>query len=1138
MRILKLKLRNLNSLKGDFEIDFTEPRFRDNGLFAITGATGAGKSTLLDAICLALYHATPRLGLISTGNNELLTRGTTDCLAEVTFEVSGRQYRAFWSQKRAYGKVDGKLQNAKVELADGAGQVLTDKTSEKLQQIEEITGLDFNRFTKSMLLAQGGFAAFLNANDNERSELLERLTGTDIYSRISQHTFERTRAAEAGLEDLEARANSLTVLSEDMRQTLEQDQANLQRTQKEIAEELRGVRERLQWRQAMMSATASLELARTRHEKALTALSCAAPDLGRLSTHEPAARLHPLHNALLEARRALQQTQRDRATVHAQVQQAQQTLLKHLVNAVQLADQLARQRERELADTQAAIAAIETYQAENAAHEHLEGRIAAWEARFQQLDRQAIALQRELAALTQAESAAATHERSLAALTGQQPLRQDALETAQNAVATAQTGLTSLLTGRSDEDIRTAWQQELARGQALSELQGLMAQATDLEQMKATLQHQFDDTWARHSTKSLERDALVNTYRALEMEIESLQRKLEIDRQIKSLEAHRATLQAGDPCPLCGSREHPAVAAYQARDPSSTSLVLEARQQARRELVETGTSVREAIATLSAELEAIKQRQGDNTAALIANQQTQDRKRAELQLSTAAIEDVATLIEHSQAEQDALSRLMNDISDARQHLELQKTALANQEEQARALQTQIDQAKQQVDVATAERERLTQSTARQRDILDQDRSKLAAELADAGYDYPEAPSTWLKERQTERDEWRKWAQALTDSRSRLPLLQDQVSSAQELARQRLAEWQAHGHGALPAPAADHPSPETALNTCLEAITSTRALGDRLAGQAEAMEAQEHKQQAEEAAAASLYQQALTESPFADEATFLAALLTPQELADLRERKEALEKEQLQSQALLEQATRDADNLALQALTEEGLDDLLAAETTLAEKESGALVELGKLGERLQADAALREQQAGLLAEVSRKKQDVDLWKRLNDLIGSKDGNKYRRFAQGLTLDHLLVLANRQLQRLHARYLLRRRAGGELALEIVDTWHGDQARDTRTLSGGESFLVSLALALGLSDLVSHKTSIDSLFLDEGFGTLDGDTLEVALNALDSLNASGKMIGVISHIEAMKERIPVQIRIQKAPGVGYSTLTVVD
>ena len=116
----------------------------------------------------------------------------------------------------------------------------------------------------------------------------------------------------------------------------------------------------------------------------------------------------------------------------------------------------------------------------------------------------------------------------------------------------------------------------------------------------------------------------------------------------------------------------------------------------------------------------------------------------------------------------------------------------------------------------------------------------------------------------------------------------------------------------------------------------------------------------------------------------------------------------------------------------------------------------------------------------------------------------------------------------------RRLDAELELAVIDTWQGDVQRDSRTLSGGESFLVSLALALALSDLVSHKTRIDSLFLDEGFGTLDGATLDIALDALDSLHASGKMIGIISHVEALKERMPVQIRVHKGSGLGYSRL----
>lgn len=214
MKILKLHFKNLNSLVGEWTIDFTAPEYSAQGIFAITGPTGAGKSTILDAICLALYGRTPRLERINASQNEIMSRQCGECFASLEFQTSSGSYRTLWSQARARKKAEGNLQNAQHIIEDSINnKTLEDKLSKTSQVVTDVTGMDFEHFTRAMLLAQGGFAKFLQSSTDERSPILEKITGTEIYSQISKLVHERKTSEESSLNNINATLAGINLLN-------------------------------------------------------------------------------------------------------------------------------------------------------------------------------------------------------------------------------------------------------------------------------------------------------------------------------------------------------------------------------------------------------------------------------------------------------------------------------------------------------------------------------------------------------------------------------------------------------------------------------------------------------------------------------------------------------------------------------------------------------------------------------------------------------------------------------------------------------------------------------------------------------------------------------------------------------------
>jgi exonuclease SbcC len=1016
MKILAIRGKNLASLEGEFEIDFTAEPLMSAGIFAITGTTGAGKSTLLDALSLALYDNTPRMSRATENNvaladvgdktinqkdcRTLLRRGTSEGYAEVDFlSVAGETYRATWSVKRARGRVDGSLQNTEIRLLNlSTGKEEQGRKTELLARMAELTGLTFEQFTRTVLLPQGDFATFLKAKQSEKAELLEKLTGTDVYSRISVAIYEKTKKAEQEYLALNERIKDVELLTD--------EQIDACNTEKKQAEE----------RSALLKA----ELARLGAE------------IKWMDDRDS------LHRNCIRAKQEL-------ADIHARIAEAQPRYA-YIARIDSVQDIRDTFNEFQIAEKQGSESQTRLKQKTQALDDNAKTLAQADDAHLLLLKKQED-IDREAA---EAEPHIIRARELDVLIAGAKANAEEAGKEYQTAQAAKE---------RLEKNIQTLEKEIQAAGENIGKLTAWFNQHKDYKDIVPQadlIAALLDDAKAAALQSRENAGRQKENEDLLQAETDRLAaRKAEAERLNNLLPAEiiqlRAALAEGKPCPVCGSLHHPA------------------------KNVTDQQSLREK------ELNSAKQQLSKELAGLT---ETIEKRKAEITRLQA--------LAGNYSKQAALTT--EKAGTYLSHLPAWKT-LAEQG----VLQTQIKETTRQWIAYTEE-------LSRAESIINNKNIRLQSELSNLAEAKKNEETKQQKRNETAAlyEEWKKQRMNLFGGK---PV--DTLTAFHTGEKNKITEK---------------------IKQSTEYKNKLTSEQERLKGVITQIMHEAGRQKKQTETLRQTIDRWIEQKQGSVTSEQLLQLLTKDKQWIQAERAflDALKKQETTAKATFDERNR---NLAAHDQAEikprddaQTKDELLEKQSRANEEREQAAKRIAEINAALAAHEKGKERIKGIEKERDAKAATAENWKKLNELFGSANGAKFKEIAQGYTLDVLLTYTNKHLKELSRRYLLQR-IPHTLALQVADLDMLGEIRTVHSLSGGESFLVSLALALGLSSLMSNRMKIESLFIDEGFGALDTDTLRVAMDALEKLQIQGHKIGVISHVVEMTERIATQVRVIK-------------
>lgn len=1134
MKFLQLEILNLASLdkQGGEVINFEEGALGESTIFSIVGPTGSGKSTLLDAICLALYNRAPRYPrkkgdknqnieifgaadasesnrLAPTDSRNILTRGKKEGYSKLTFLANnGSIYRAEWHVR--FQRV--RYENAKTALykITRNGEEISEETAD-WNELPNIIGLDYDQFLRTVLIAQGSFANFLTAKENERYELLEKLIGceetyTNIATEIKKAKDQATDAYNQMAASVEAVKQNL--LNDEELAQLKEEIDRLEKAEKELDSQLQAISKDLQWFEENDKQIKQITICQSDMKQAADAIKAMQAQILHLQ----------LHDEVQPAVNQLQEVERQTQSIHEQ----EENILKTEGN-IKSQESAISESEKALASLKEAVSKAQEQQ-EKALPVIAEARAlkTKMEAAMPNLKEKKEALE-----LAQKENQTALKDveenaRNIQKWEAETEKANLALKTTKEEIAKQKQVL-----HEATQAAEQAWETERNKtaGQNIEELQSHKSAAEkklqDVQQAIKVVAHL--DTATTEKQKNEERILVLGERNAKidealgKLSIEALEKETLTLRNAYTLmvsekwEIHRANLTEGKPCPLCGSTTHPYHTDNRQFEEATTELsqllkakenLLKLQQKEEKDLSGERKQNDGEVQTLQKQQEKLSGEIAtyeEDWKALIAQYPKIPKAEAELKSLLPIYENKA---------KDASSKLslFNKIQKEIERLTQLKDK-AVKDEAAYESKASTIQSKAQENTSTFAT-KLAEQKALTTNLISQQKSKEEA--------YGKALQTWNSAKK-EMEEWQeKYKQILNGeepdaAEQRLTAAKDEATKAADTQNENINKLKAE----LANSKGSHQTMQSQNKTMKENLQEKEKELD--------LWIEEYNKQLEEKS---------IEPPFIDRNTIREMLHSAEDWNAIRREKDEKEKAVASTTALYQSAEK-AHQQHLEHQPAQTRDTLLAIQQEYQERsQRNELIAANARMQNHQEAVKLLGDKAEALNLVTQEKDD---WTAITDAIGA-DGKTLRKIAQCYTLSFLIAHANQEIRKFNSRYELQQ-VKHSLGIRVIDHDRADDIRDTTSLSGGETFIVSLGLALGLSALSSRNISFENLFIDEGFGTLDPDTLATVIDSLAMLQSSqGKKVGVISHTDTMSERITTQIRIIKNGNSGSSHIEI--